>query len=261
MMKKSKKPKNYLYISVISGMVILLAWYLAARFGNMPKLIFPSPDDVWNSFLKTLTKGYKGHTLWEHLLDSLRRLGIAYGIAIITAIPAGLLSGRFPKLAAALDPIISFCRPLPPLAYYTILVLWMGIDDNSKIMLLFLAGFPPIYISCVSGITRMRVDYANSAKNLGATPTQIFFFVIFPVSLPDIFTGLRNAMAAMYSTLVAAEMVAAVSGVGWMVLDAGKYLQSDIVFVGIITMGITGIILDETLKRLEKKIVFWKGHN
>jgi taurine transport system permease protein len=256
-----KKTKSYPYISILSALVIFLAWYLITRWGNMPKLIFPAPGAVWTSFLKTVTRGYKGHTLWEHLLHSLRRLGIAYGIAMVTAIPAGLLSGRFPKLAAALDPIIAFYRPLPPLAYYTVLVLWMGIDDDSKIMLLFLAGFAPIYISCVAGVTRIRADYINGAKNLGATAVQIFFYVIFPVSLPDIFTGLRNAMAAMYSTLVAAEMVAAISGVGWMVLDASKYLQSDIIFVGIITMGITGIILDEVLKRLEQKIVFWKGHN
>jgi taurine transport system permease protein len=225
----------------------------------MPAMIFPSPRAVAGGFIKTMTTGYKGTTLLGHLLYSMRRLGIAYALAIVTAVPTGLLCGYFPKVRAALDPVIAFYRPLPPLAYYTILVLWMGIDDNSKVTLLYLAGFSMIYVSCVAGVVRMKLDYYNGARTLGANKIQTFCYVIFPVSLPDIFTGLRNAMAAMYSSLVAAEMVAAISGIGWMVLDAGRYLQSDIVFVGIITMGITGIILDELLKWLERKIVFWKG--
>jgi taurine transport system permease protein len=242
-------------------MVILAGWYLITRLGYLPELMFPSPQAVFERFLKILDTGYKGHTLWEHLLASLRRLGLAYLLAIVTAIPAGLISGYSPNIRAALDPIISFYRPLPPLAYYTILVLWMGIEDDSKITLLFLAGLAPIYISCVSGVARMRADYVNGAKTLGANRLQIFFYVVFPVTLPDIFVGLRTALGSMYSTLVAAEMVAAVSGIGWMVLDASKYLQSDVIFVGIIIMGLTGIILDAGLNLAERKIVFWKGHN
>jgi taurine transport system permease protein len=137
----------------------------------------------------------------------------------------------------------------------------MGIDDGSKIALLFLAGFSPLYISSVAGVARMRADYVNGAKTLGANSRQIFFYVIFPVALPDIFVGLRTSLGFMYSTLVAAEMVAAISGIGWMVLDASKYLQSDVIFLGIIVMGLTGIILDALLNFCEKKIIFWKGQN
>jgi taurine transport system permease protein len=256
-----KQLRGRIIIGAIPILLILTLWFLIARFGYMQELIFPSPLAVLDRFLKILEVGYKGHSLGEHLLDSLKRLGLAYILAVVTAIPAGLLSGYSPKIQAALDPIIAFYRPLPPLAYYTILVLWMGIDDESKITLLFLAGFAPIYTSCAAGVARMGADYVNGAKTLGANRIQIFFYVIFPVALPDTFVGLRNAMGSMYSTLVAAEMVAAISGIGWMVLDASKYLQSDVVFVGIIIMGITGIVLDATLKFAEKKVVFWKGYN
>lgn len=214
---------------------------------------------MWNTLLSLLQKGYKGHALWEHLLASLRRLLIAYIIAVGTAIPLGLLSGYSDKIRAVFEPIIAFIRPLPPLGYYTIIILWMGIGDSSKIFLLFLGAFAPIFVSCVAGVTRVKQDYINRARTLGSNNRQIFFHVILPSSLPDLFVGLRNAMSGAYATSVAAEMVAAVSGIGWMVLDASKYLRSDVIFVGIIIMGITGILLDKILLYMEKKIVFWKG--
>lgn len=184
---------------------------------------------------------------------------IAYLLAVITAIPLGLLSGYSENIRAVFDPIIAFIRPLPPLGYYTIIILWMGIGNGSKILLLFIGAFAPIYLSCVAGVTRVKTDYINRARTLGAGKGQVFFYVILPASLPDIFVGLRNAMSGAYATSVAAEMVAAVSGIGWMVLDASKYLRSDVIFIGIILMGITGILLDKILLLLEKKIVFWKG--
>jgi taurine transport system permease protein len=208
-----------------------------------------------------LQNGYKDHSLWEHLASSLRRLLIAYFFAVITAIPLGLFSGYSEKVRAVFEPIIAFIRPLPPLGYYTIIILWMGIGDSSKVLLLFLGAFAPIYLSCVAGVTRVKIDYIRRARTLGANNGQIFFYVIFPSALPDIFVGLRNAMSTAYATSVAAEMVAAVTGIGWMVLDASKYMRSDVIFIGIIIMGITGIILDKILLILEKQIVFWKGKN
>ena len=241
--------------------MIFALWMIVTRKGRISSIIFPSPDKVWNSLLSLLKNGYKGHTLWEHLFASLRRLFIAYILAVITAIPLGLLSGYSEKIRAVFEPIIAFVRPLPPLGYYTIIILWMGIGDGSKVMLLFLGAFAPIYLSCVAGVTRVKLDYINRARTLGANKRQIFFYVIFPSALPDIFVGLRNAMSTAYATSVAAEMVAAVSGIGWMVLDASKYLRSDVIFVGIIIMGITGILLDKILLFSEKKVVFWKGKN
>jgi len=248
-------------ISILTGVVIFVLWTIVTKEGKISSIIFPSPSDVWSSFLDLLKDGYKGYTLWEHLSASLRRLFTAYIIAVAVAIPLGLISGYFERIRAVFEPIIAFIRPLPPLGYYTIIILWMGIGDGSKILLLFLGAFAPIYLSCVSGVTRVKEDYINRARTLGASRRQIFFYVIFPAALSDIFVGLRNAMSCAYATSVAAEMVAAVSGIGWVILDASKYLRSDIIFVGIIIMGITGIMLDKILIGLERKIVFWKGKN
>jgi taurine transport system permease protein len=135
----------------------------------------------------------------------------------------------------------------------------MGIENESKIALLFLACFAPIYISCVSAVIKVKEDYINSAYTVGASKMQVFLHVIFPACLPDIFTGLRTALGVAYTTLVSAEMVAANSGIGWMVLDASRYMRSDIIFLGIIIMGITGILLDKSIQFIENKIVPWKG--
>lgn len=237
----------------------MIIWVLATWDNRISSIIIPSPAAIGISFLDLVQNGYKGHTLWAHLAASLRRLFIAYFFAVIIGITLGLLSGYSEKVRAVFEPIIAFIRPLPPLGYYTIIILWMGIGDNSKIFLLFLGAFAPVFVSCVAGVTRVKQDYINRARTLGANKGQIFLHVILPASLPDIFVGLRNAMSVAYATSVAAEMVAAVSGIGWMVLDASKYLRSDVIFVGIIIMGITGILLDKILLCMEKRIVFWKG--
>lgn len=196
-----------------------------------------------------------------HIGSSLYRLLFAYVLAVATAIPLGLLSGYFPKIHAVLEPIINFYRPLPPLAYYTLLILWMGIGDVSKIFLLYLASFAPIYIACSSSVVKIEPNYLHNAITLGASKTQVFRTVIFPFTLPDVFAGMRTALGAGYTTLVSAEMIAARNGIGWMVLDAGNYLRSDIIFMGIIIMGVTGILLDKVILTIEKMCVPWKGKN
>ena len=254
-----KKLSTERKISVITVIVILLGWWLLTKFGTFPEIIIPSPKSVWISFVTIIQNGYKGYTLLQHLGTSLKRLGIAYLLVVVSAVPLGLLSGYVSKIRAILEPIVEFYRPLPPLAYYTILVLWMGIGESSKLTLLYLAGFAPVYIACVAGVIRIKEDYINGAKTLGAGKGQIFFYVVFPAALTDVFTGLRTALGVEYTTLVAAEMVAAAKGIGWLVLDASNYLRSDIVFMGVILMGITGIVLDQLIRLAERKIVHWKG--
>jgi taurine transport system permease protein len=240
--------------------IILGAWYIVTRMGIFSSTLVPSPYKVWTTFLEILENGYNKNSLFMHLGASFRRLFGAMGIAILTSIPLGLLSGYSNKVKSIVDSIVEFYRPLPPLAYYTLLILWFGIDDTSKIILLFLAGFAPIYIACVSAVTKINEDYILSAKSLGADRKKVFFKIVLPACLPEIFTGIRTAMGVAYTTLVSAEMVAATSGIGWMVIDASNYLKSDVIFVGILIMGLTGIIIDFGLRYLEKRIVFWKGY-
>lgn len=246
-------------ITLVTFIMLGIGWYLIAKSKIISDIFIPAPAKVWQSFTETLTQGYKGNTLLKHLADSMARLGIAFILAAITGIPLGLVCGYSSKLRAVFDPLVEFYRPLPPLAYYTILIVWLGIEDLSKITLLYLATLAPVYVAAMSGVKNIKADFINGAYTLGANRRQVFWHVILPACLPYIFTGLRTAMGAGYSTLVAAEMVAAVTGIGWMVLDASRFLRTDIIYMGIMVMGITGIMLDKILRFCESKIVPWKG--
>lgn len=259
MSKKNKRITIENMLTLATIILILLVWFVVTNFGIANSKMVPTPQAVWNAFIDIIQNGYKNYSLLQHLGASMERLFISFFFAALIAVPFGLASGYNSKIRAIFEPIIEFYRLLPPLAYYTLLVLWLGIGNESKITLLFLACFAPIYISCVSAVLKIKEDYINSAYTVGASKYQIFIHVILPSCLPDIFVGIRTAVGVAYTTLVAAEMVAAKSGLGWMVLDASNYLRSDIIFVGIIIMGITGILLDQFLRILEKKIVPWKG--
>lgn len=263
--KSSSKLRKFLTsekaISLGSVLAIFLLWSVSTGLKWVNPLFLPSPVAVWSAFIDILSNGYKGNPLGYHIFQSMYRLVVAMVLAIITAIPLGMLCGFSRKFRAALDPIIEFYRPLPPLAYYTLLVIWLGIENPSKIALLFLAAFAPLFLAVVSGVQRISVDRINGARSLGASSWQLFLYVIFPSCLPEIFTGLRTSIGVSYSTLVAAEMVAAVSGIGWMVLDASKYLRSDVIFVGIIIMGVIAILIDSGIRWVQKTQLPWIGRD
>lgn len=254
---KQKSYQNRV-ISILTVVVIFILWWMATNWNWVDGRLIPTPQATWEGFLQVLND-YKGHSLWEHLSASMVRLFTAFFLAVITAVPLGLLSGYSNKARAIMTPVIEFYRPLPPLAYYTLLVLALGIGDESKIALLYLACFAPIYIACMAGVLKVKEDFIRSALTLGASRTQVFLRVIFPSCLAEMFTGIRTAIGVAYTTLVAAEMVAASSGIGWMVLDAKNWFRNDVIFVGIIVMGVTGILIDCILRFLEKKLVPWSG--
>jgi len=246
-------------ISGLAVLALLVLWYAVTRAHLVSGLFFPSPQTVWQAFVSILQHGYKGISLWQHLGASLGRMLAAFLLAAVIAVPLGLLSGYEPRVRAVFEPMIEFYRPLPPLAYYALLVIWLGIGNGSKIALLFLACFAPIYVACVSAVIRIPPNYTRNAATLGASRFTIFIRVVFPMALPDVFGGLRIALGVGYTTLVAAEMVAARSGIGWMVLDASNFLRSDVIFVGIIIMAITGICLDQLLRFARRLCVPWEG--
>lgn len=248
-------------ISLISVLVVLLLWFVSTSLEWVDPLFLPSPAAVWTAFVEITRQGYKGNSLIFHIYESMFRLLFALVLALVTAIPLGILCGFSTKIRAALDPLIEFYRPLPPLAYYTLLVLWLGIENTSKIALLFLAAFAPLFIAAVSGVQRIPLDRINAAQSLGASGWQVLTYVIFPSCLPDLFTGLRVAIGVAYSTLVAAEMVAAVSGIGWLVLDASKFLRSDVMIVGIIIMGAIAILIDSGIRWVQKSQLPWIGRD
>jgi taurine transport system permease protein len=255
--KGDKSNVFYLGISVLTVLVLLLVWWVVSRNAWVNTLFLPTPAEVGSAFVDMVREGYKGSTLLEHIGASLKRILIAVAFVFVTAVPLGILCGRIRWLRAVFDPVIEFYRPLPPLAYYSLLVLWFGIGDMSKVILLFLSGFAPLFIAAVHSSQRIPLDRLNGAKSLGAEGWRLYVYVIFPSCLPDVLTGLRTAVGVTYATLVAAEMVAAVSGIGWMALDASKYLRSDIIYAAIIIMGVIAIVIDTGLRLLIRRISPW----
>lgn len=247
-------------LTIFTWLIILGIWFLVTELELISSVLIPSPLTVWKTFVDILHNGYNNVPLSAHLGISFARLFFAYFLAMIIGIPLGLLSGYFSRVRAVVDSIIQFYRPLPPLAYYTLLVLWFGIYEESKILLLFLAALAPIYVSCVSAVGKLNADYQLSALSLGASRKQVFIHVVAPACLPEIFTGLRTGIGVAYTTLVAAEMVAATSGIGWMVIDASRFLNSPVMFVGIIIMGFTGVVIDLIMRLIENYLVDWKTY-
>lgn len=241
--------------------VIVLIWFLLTlpNLNLVNSTLVPSPYQVLLTFIDIVKDGYNSIPLLEHLGASFGRLFLSIIIAVLTAIPLGLLSGYIKRVELIVSTVVEFVRPLPPLAYYMLLILWLGIGNTSKIVLLFIAAFAPIYLACVQAVKLVREDYILSAQTLGANKWQVFTKVVFPSALPHIFTGVRTATGVAYTTLVSAEMIAAVSGIGWMILDASNYLKSDVIFVGIIIIGISAVLLDRLLQLIENKLIFWKG--
>jgi taurine transport system permease protein len=237
----------------------MLIWTVVTKWEWVDPFFIPAPQAVWSSFLVLLTEGYKGASLFTHIATSMIRLSTALLLAFLTAVPLGLICGYSKYIRAIFDPLIEFYRPLPPLAYYALLVLWLGIGNESKIALLFLSGFAPLFIATVAAVEKLPVDRMNAALSLGATKLRLFWHIILPSCYPDILTGLRTSIGVTYATLVAAEMVAATNGIGWMVLDASKYLRSDIVFVGILLMGGIAIALDGLLRFYQARRFSWVG--
>lgn len=240
-------------------LVLLLAWIVTARMGWVRPVALPKPLGVWDALVRVQTEGFRGHSLLQHLLISLTRVLVAFSIALVLAVPLGLLAGVSPKFEALLDPVINFLRVLPPLAYLFLLIIWLGIGETSKVTLLLLAAFPPIFIAVAQGVRRIPETRLEAARMLGARGSGYLRSAVLPSVLPDLFTGARVAIGFTYTTVVAAEIVAADSGIGWMTLTAYKFLQTDVVWVGMLVMGFTGIALDALVRGLHRHFVPWQG--
>ncbi len=245
--------------TLLSIAVLFAAWTGATEAGLVRDLFLPSPMDVWSGFLDLLQNGYRNRSLLDHVGFSLERVlaGFVTGAAVGTLLGLGMGYAR--RIDALAAPFIEFLRPLPQLAYLVLLIIWFGIGEKSKIIMLFLAALPVSAVAARDGVRNVPPERIQAARSLGASEWQIFRHVVFPSALPEIFTGARLAIGIVYATLIAAEIIAGDSGLGWLILDAGRFLRSDYVFAGILLIGLMGLGLDRLLVYLETRIVHWAG--
>ncbi|MGI4802846.1 MAG: ABC transporter permease [Janthinobacterium lividum] len=246
-------------ITLASIAVVLCAWVGVTEGGLVRDLFLPSPADLWSGFLELIEEGYKGRPLLVHVGDSLFRVGAGFVTGVAVGTLLGLAMGYLPKLDALAAPFVEFLRPLPQLAYLILLIIWLGIGETSKITMLFLAALPVAAVAARDGVRNVPAERLRVAQTLGASNWQVFRHVIIPSALPEILVGARLAAGIVYGTLIAAEIIAGSSGIGWMILDAGRFLRSDYVFVGIVMLGLAGIAIDRALLLIEKRAVHWAG--
>jgi len=221
----------------------------------------PSPVTVANTFMKLANSGYQGHTLAHHFLISLMRFGIAFGICVLIGVPVGLLMGMHTGVRAVLDPPIETTRPIPKLALLPLFIIWFGIGELSKTIVIIAALFPLISISAMQAVRAVSIRKIQAAQSLGASRRTIFWRVLLPASLPGIFTGLRVSVGIGVTMLVGAEMVATSDGIAWMALTAADFVQTDIVLVGVLIMAALGYSLDLMFRALERRVVHWAGRD
>ncbi|MCW3780086.1 ABC transporter permease [Defluviimonas salinarum] len=226
---------------------------------QMEPIWMPAPEAVAARLAEIATNGYQNTSLWGHLGASLMRVLGGFILGSIVGIPLGYAMGLSSWFRGWFDPIVEFMRPVPPLALIPLVIIWFGIWETGKIVLLFLAALWIMTIAARSGVSGVRISKIHAAYSLGATKAQIMRHVIIPNSLPDIFTGARVAMGVCWGTVVAAELVAAQKGAGMMIIAASKFQLTDIVVMGIILIGIIGYGIDILMRMAERWLVPWKG--
>lgn len=257
--RRAPRELSLFAISSLTIAFLLWAWWAVTYFGLIEPLFLPSPQAVAKRGWLVLSQGYMDSSLWQHLAASLQRIGLGLLAAVLTAIPLGIAIGRYRIARGIFDPLIEFYRPIPPLAYLPLIVIWCGIGELSKVLLIFLAIFAPIAISTATGVRNVDPSKIRAAQSLGASQAQLIRYVILPSALPEILTGIRIGLGVGWSTLVAAELIAATSGLGFMVQSAAQFLVTDVVILGILVIALIAFSLEMGLRALQRKLVPWHG--
>jgi taurine transport system permease protein len=246
-------------ISAVTVVAILVLWWVASHYRWLPPLFLPTPETVLARFVEGINKDIGTATIGGHLMWSLFRVFSSFVLACLTAIPIGIAMGVSRHMRGVFDPPIEFYRPLPPLAYLPLVVIWFGIDEAAKIILIYLACFAPLALSARAGVRSVALEQVHAAYSMGASRRQVIWFVVVPAALPEILTGMRISIGFGWTTLVAAEMVAANKGLGQMVLNASNFLRTDIVIMGIFVIGVVAYAFDLVMRHIERLAVPWNG--
>ncbi|MCP4328619.1 MAG: ABC transporter permease subunit [Alphaproteobacteria bacterium] len=250
---------NSTAISIATTIFLLFLWWFTTNMGWIQPLFLPSPETVIGRFWQVSNEEFAGGTLWQHTWQSLYRVFFSFFLACVAAVPVGIAMGVNRVARGIFDPPIEFYRPIPPLGYLPLTIIWLGIDEEQKIVLIFLAMFAPMALAARAGVRSVQIEQIHAAYSMGATRAQVIFHVIMKGAMPEILTGMRIGIGFGWTTLVAAEMVAAETGLGHMVLNAAEFLVTDVVIMGIVVIGAIAYMFDLLMRYVERVLVPWKG--
>ena len=234
---------------LIAGAVILTVWAILARLLANPTLL-PSPLEVALTLGRLIGSG----VLFVHSGTSLGRIFLSWVLAALVAIPLGIAMGRSERLERFVRPFVELFRPISPIAWIPLAVLWFGIGLSGKVFIIFIGSFFPVLLNTVAGVKGVPPILLTAAKTFGCSPVQLTTRVCVPAALPTIATGLRISFGTAWMTIISAEMVAAKSGLGYMIIDGMEILRSDVVIVGMAVIGVLGFGFDVVFRALEARL-------
>lgn len=251
-------------LPVLSVVLFLVVYQAVALSGVWSETFVPRLGSVWHAFVEMSTThngvvGYAGYYWWEHLYMTLRRVFVGVVIGVVAGVILGLIMGSIPWVRRLLEPWLTFLRALPPLAYFFLLVIWLGIDEAPKITLLALAALPPAAVATTTAVSATPIALIEAARALGASRRDVVTDVVIPAALPETFTGIRLSVGIAYSSVVAAELFNGIPGIGGVVKDASNYNNTPVVLIGIVLIGLSGLIIDGILRFIEHRVVPWRG--
>lgn len=236
-----------IHLPLATAAIFLTLWHGMVRLSGSD--LFPTPMEVVHGIRELIEKGL----LLKYIVASLFRVSWGFLLAVLVGVPLGLILGWFRPAFQALNPMIQILRPISPIAWIPVAILWFGIDDTAPVFLIFLASVFPITVSSMAAVQNMQLVYLRAAQNFGVKGPQLFRRVILPAALPQIITGIRIALGIAWLVVVAAEMIAVNSGLGYLIIDArnaGK--RYDLVVAGMVMIGLIGLVLDLLIRQLEK---------
>ena len=243
-----------LFLLSTPWLVILGVWSVITSLGLVNPTLVPSPQQIGWKFVELLSTGQLEQDIWM----STQRVLVGVVLGIFVAVPVGFLIGWYKNLRTFLDPLINFFRALPPIALIPLVIIYFGIGELAKVIILFYASFFAGVIVMYEGVAQISPIFIRVAKTLGASEWEIFRKVIIPLTMPHILTALRVALGVAWATLVASELVAAQKWLGALIQSAGAYFQMDVIYVGIISIGFIALMMDFLLRQVGISLVKWQ---
>ncbi len=245
---------------IYSLVAVLLAWFLATYFRLAPPDILPGPTAVAHRIWEMLALPYGKATLAQHALISIGRVAAGFGLGTIVGLAFGVLMKLVPATRQLIEPIFSFLRPIPAFGFITVLIIWFGIGELPKIALIFIGVVAPMTVYMAAALDALPADLEDAARSLGANPLQLLLHVRLPAAMPDAFVGMRVLLALAWTGVMGAELIAAESGLGWTIWHGMRYLQTDVIFVGIIAIATIGAAMDGALVFINSRLTGgWKA--
>jgi ABC-type nitrate/sulfonate/bicarbonate transport system permease component len=239
--------------------VLVLAWALGTHLGWIDPFVLPPPRVLAQGLWTFVTRGHEHHSFAAHVLASLFRTSTGFTIGLVCGVPVGLLMGYFPTVNAVLSPLFAFIRPIPVIAFIPLVILYFGIGELSKVMLISATSFWYIVLNTANGVRSVPHHLIQAAENLGLNRRQMFASVILPGSMPFVMVGVKTTVALSWAVVVAAELIAAQQGLGHVIMDAGTFFNIPLVYVGIGLIGLIGLVLERIVTAVERRVLHWQG--